>query len=41
METLGCYLERNRIAAVPSDERNFPTFASPEERPHLHFQERV
>jgi len=41
-KTLDYYLERNRVAAVPSGERNFHIFyhlvagASPEERQHLH-----
>ena len=42
VKTLDYYLKRNRVAAVPSDERNFHIFyyliagASPEERLHLH-----
>ena len=42
VKTLDYYLERNRVAAVPSGERNFHIFyylvagASPEERQHLH-----
>jgi len=47
IKTLDYYLERNRVAAVPSGERNFHIFyylvagASPEERQHLHLQEKV
>ena len=47
IKTLDYYLERNRAAAVPSGERNFHIFyylvagASPEERQHLHLQEKV
>jgi chitin synthase len=42
VKTLDYYLEWNRVAAVPSGERNFHIFyylvagASPEERQHLH-----
>ena len=47
IETLHYYLEWNRVAAVPSGERNFHIFyylvvgASPEKRQHLHLQEEV
>ena len=47
IKALDYYLERNRVAAVPSGERNFHIFyylvtgASPEERQHLHLQEKV
>ncbi|KIM62797.1 hypothetical protein SCLCIDRAFT_118838, partial [Scleroderma citrinum Foug A] len=46
IKTLDCYLERNRIVAVPSGKCNFHIFyylvagASPEERQHLHLQEK-
>ncbi|TFK32154.1 glycosyltransferase family 2 protein [Crucibulum laeve] len=47
VKTLDYYLERNRVAAVPSGERNFHIFyylvagASPEERQHLHLLDRT
>ena len=47
VKTLDYYLERNRVAAVPSGERNFHIFyylvagASPEERQHLHLVEKT
>ncbi|KAG6333627.1 hypothetical protein ID866_5463 [Astraeus odoratus] len=47
IKTLDYYLERNRVATVPSGERNFHIFyylvagASPEERQHLHLQDKV
>ncbi|KAI6130624.1 glycosyltransferase family 2 protein [Pisolithus croceorrhizus] len=47
IKTLDYYLERNRVAAIPSGERNFHIFyylvagASSEERQHLHLQEKV
>ncbi|KIM66094.1 hypothetical protein SCLCIDRAFT_1155370, partial [Scleroderma citrinum Foug A] len=46
IKTLDYYLEQNRVVAVPSGERNFHIFyylvagASPEERQHLHLQEK-
>ena len=46
IKTLDYYLEWNRVAAVPSGEHNFHIFyylvagASPEERQHLHLQEK-
>jgi len=47
VKTLDYYLERNRVAGAPSGERNFHIFyyllvgASPEERQHLHLNERT
>ena len=47
IRTLDYHLECNRVVAVPSGERNIHIFyylvvgASPEERQHLHFQEKV
>ncbi|KZT04957.1 glycosyltransferase family 2 protein [Laetiporus sulphureus 93-53] len=47
LKTLDYYLERNRVAGAPSGERNFHIFyylvagASPEERQHLHLQEKT
>ncbi|KAF8147259.1 glycosyltransferase family 2 protein [Crassisporium funariophilum] len=47
VKTLDYYLERNRVAAVPSGERNFHIFyylvagASPEERQHLHLLDKT
>lgn len=47
IKTLDYYLERNRVAAVPSGERNFHIFyylvagASPEERQHLHLLDKT
>ncbi|KAH8833739.1 glycosyltransferase family 2 protein [Flagelloscypha sp. PMI_526] len=47
VKTLDYYLERNRVAAVPSGERNFHIFyylvagASPEERQHLHILDKT
>ncbi|CCM03060.1 uncharacterized protein FIBRA_05180 [Fibroporia radiculosa] len=47
MKTLDYYLERNRVAAVPSGERNFHIFyylvagASAEERQHMHLTEKT
>lgn len=47
IKTLDYYLERNRVASIPSGERNFHIFyylvagASLEERQHLHLQEKV
>jgi len=47
VKTLDYYLERNRVAAVPSGERNFHIFyylvagASPEERQHLHLLDKM
>ena len=47
VKTLDYYLERNRVAAIPSGERNFHIFyyliagASPEERQHLHLLEKT
>ncbi|PPQ71372.1 hypothetical protein CVT26_006274 [Gymnopilus dilepis] len=47
VKTLDYYLERNRVAAVPSGERNFHIFyylvagASPEERQHLHLVDKT
>ncbi|KAI6019144.1 glycosyltransferase family 2 protein [Pisolithus marmoratus] len=47
IKTLDYYLERSRVAAIPSGERNFHIFyylvagASPEERQHLHLQDKV
>lgn len=46
-KTIDYYLERNRVAAVPSGERNFHIFyylmagASQEERQHMHLNERA
>ena len=47
IKSLDYYLERNRVAAVPSGERNFHIFyyliagASPEERHHLHLSDKT
>ncbi|KAH0831304.1 glycosyltransferase family 2 protein [Lanmaoa asiatica] len=47
IKSLDYYLERNRVAAVPSGERNFHMFyylmagASPEERHHLHLVDKT
>jgi chitin synthase len=47
VKTLDYYLERNRVATVPSGERNFHIFyylvagASPEERQHLHLLDKT
>ncbi|PPQ79006.1 hypothetical protein CVT25_002315 [Psilocybe cyanescens] len=47
VKTLDYYLERNRVSAVPSGERNFHIFyylvagASPEERQHLHLLDKT
>ena len=47
VKTLDYYLERNRVAAIPSGERNFHIFyyliagASPEERLHLHLLDKT
>ncbi|KXN87631.1 Chitin synthase 8 [Leucoagaricus sp. SymC.cos] len=47
IKTLDYYLERNRVATVPSGERNFHIFyylvagASPEERLHLHLLDKM
>lgn len=47
VKTLDYYLERNRVASVPSGERNFHIFyylvagASPEERQHLHLLDKA
>ena len=47
VKTLDYYLERNRVAGAPSGERNFHIFyylvagASPEERAHLHLNDRT
>ncbi|KAJ3554665.1 hypothetical protein NM688_g2995 [Phlebia brevispora] len=47
VKTIDYYLERNRVSAVPSGERNFHIFyylmagASPEERQHMHLNEKV
>jgi len=47
IKSLDYYLERNRVAAVPSGERNFHIFyylmagASPEERHHLHLADKT
>lgn len=47
IKTLDYYLERNRVAAVPSGERNFHIFyylvsgASAEERQHLHLLDKM
>ena len=47
IKSLDYYLERNRVAAVPSGERNFHIFyyliagASPEERQHLHLADKI
>jgi len=44
MKTLDYYLERNRLAAVPSGERNFHYLvagASPEEQQHLHLLDKM
>ena len=47
IKSLDYYLERNRVAAVPSGERNFHIFyylmagASPEERQHLHLADKT
>ena len=47
IKSLGYYLERNRVAAVPSGERNFHIFyylmagASAEERHHLHLADKT
>ncbi|KAF9442722.1 glycosyltransferase family 2 protein [Macrolepiota fuliginosa MF-IS2] len=47
IKTLDYYLERNRVAAVPSGERNFHIFyyliagATPEERQHLHLLDKT
>ncbi|KAF8625844.1 hypothetical protein AX17_006740 [Amanita inopinata Kibby_2008] len=47
VKTLDYYLERNRVAGVPSGERNFHIFyylvagASTEERTHLHLTDKV
>ena len=46
IKTLDYYLEQNRVVAIPSGERNFHIFyylvtgTSPEERQHLHLQEK-
>ncbi|KIM55640.1 hypothetical protein SCLCIDRAFT_1149467, partial [Scleroderma citrinum Foug A] len=46
IKTLYYYLEQNRVVAIPSGERNFHIFyylvtgTSPEERQHLHLQEK-
>jgi chitin synthase len=47
IKTLDYYLERNRVGAVPSGERNFHIFyylvagATPEERQHLHLLDKM
>ncbi|TFK52854.1 glycosyltransferase family 2 protein [Heliocybe sulcata] len=47
VKTLDYYLERNRVAQVPSGERNFHIFyylvagAAPEERQHMHLDEKT
>ena len=47
VKTLDYYLERNRVATIPSGERNFHIFyyliagASPEERQHLHLLDKT
>ncbi|KAG6369453.1 P-loop containing nucleoside triphosphate hydrolase protein [Boletus reticuloceps] len=47
IKSLDYYLERNRVAAVPSGERNFHIFyylmagASPDERQHLHLADKT
>jgi len=47
IKTLDYYLERNRVAVVPSGERNFHIFyylvagATPEERQHLHLLDKT
>ena len=47
VKTLDYYLERNRVASIPSGERNFHIFyyltggASPQERLHLHLLDKT
>jgi chitin synthase len=47
VKTLDYYLERNRVAGAPSEEKNFHIFyylvagASPEERAHLHLNDKA